>query len=102
MVFLQDVAAQREMFLAQVKEEGKPENIAGKIVDGKISKWKKEVCLVDQPFVKDGDKTIDQLVKELTAKTGEKVTIRRFVRWEVGEGLEKRKNDLAAEVAEMM
>ncbi|MBW2276863.1 MAG: translation elongation factor Ts [Deltaproteobacteria bacterium] len=96
-----DVQSQREIFTALVLEEGKPEKIVPKIVDGKLAKWKKEVSLVDQVFVKDSDKTIEELVTALSATTGEKITIRRFARFEVGEGLEKRVNDLAAEVAEM-
>jgi elongation factor Ts len=96
-----DVESQREIFTAQVLEEGKPEKIVPKIVDGKLAKWKKEISLVDQVFVKDSDKTIGELITGLSATTGEKITIRRFARFEVGEGLEKRKNDLAAEVAEM-
>lgn len=96
-----DVDAQKEIFLAQVKEEGKPDNIAPKIVEGKIAKWKKENCLVDQPFIRNDEQTIEDLCKQLTATTGEKITIRRFARFEVGEGLQKRENDLAAEVAEM-
>jgi len=96
-----DLQQQEDIFSTQVKEEGKPDNIVPKIVAGKIAKWKKESCLVDQPFVKDGDTTIDGLVKGLTAKTGEKITIRRFARFEVGEGLAKRENNLAAEVAEL-
>ena len=97
-----DVAKQQEIFAEQVKAEGKPEKIVPKIVEGKIAKWKKEVCLVDQPFVKNGDLTVADLVTQLTAKTGEKINIRRFVRFEVGEGMTKRENDLAAEVAEMV
>ncbi len=96
-----DIARQNEIFTAQVLEEGKPANIAPKIVDGKIAKWKKENCLVDQLFVKNTEITVGDLVKGLTGTTGEKITIRRFVRFEVGEGLEKRVNDLAAEVAAM-
>lgn len=96
-----DVESQREIFTAQVREEGKPDNIVPKIVEGKLAKWKKEVCLVDQAFVKDTDKTIADLVTGLTASTGEKISIRRFARFEVGEGLEKRVSDLAAEVAEL-
>jgi elongation factor Ts len=96
-----DVEGQREIFEAQVLEEGKPEKIVPKIVEGKLAKWKKEVCLVDQVFVKDSDKTVAELVTALSATTGEKISIRRFARFEVGEGLEKRVNDLAAEVAEM-
>jgi len=97
----EDQKAQEEIFAAQVREEGKPEKIVPKIVDGKIAKWKKENCLVDQPFVKNDDITIDQITTQLTAKTGEKITIRRFARFEVGEGLTKRENNLAEEVAEM-
>jgi len=97
-----DVEKQREIFTAQVLEEGKPEKIIPKIVDGKIAKWKKENCLVDQVFVKDNDLTIDQLVTNFTASSGEKTTVRRFARFEVGEGLEKRVHDLAAEVAEQI
>jgi elongation factor Ts len=96
-----DVVGQREIFTAQVIEEGKPEKIVPKIVEGKLAKWKKEVCLVDQVFVKDNDKTVGELVTALTATTGEKISIRRFARFEVGEGLEKRVDDLAAEVAAM-
>ena len=97
----EDVQKQSEIFTAQVVAEGKPEKIAPKIVEGKIAKWKKENCLLDQIFVKDSEVTIGQLVTNFTAKSGEKTTVRRFVRYEVGEGLEKRKNDLAAEVAEI-
>jgi elongation factor Ts len=97
----EDIAKQKEIFTAQVIEEGKPEKIVPKIVEGKIAKWKKENCLVNQPFVKDGDITIEELVTQVSAKTGEKITIRRFIRFEVGEGLAKRENDLASEVAEM-
>lgn len=96
-----DIERQKEIFTAQVIEEGKPANIAPKIVEGKIAKWKKENCLVDQLFVKNTEITVGDLVKSLTGTTGEKITIRRFVRFEVGEGLEKRVNDLAAEVAAM-
>jgi elongation factor Ts len=97
----EDIQAQEDIFTAQVVKEGKPENIAPKIVAGKMAKWKKENCLVDQPFVKNGEVTIGELATQLSAKTGEKITVRRFVRFEVGEGLAKRENDLAAEVAEL-
>ena len=69
------------------------------MVDGQISKWMKEICLLDQVWVKDPDKTIEQLQQELIAKIGENIKIRRFVRFELGEGLEKKKDDFAAEVA---
>jgi elongation factor Ts len=96
------VAKQEEIFTAQAMNEGKPEHIAKNIVVGRLKKWKAESCLVDQPFVKDPDKTVSQLVAELTAKIGEKISIRRFVRFEVGEGLEKRQDDFAAEVAKQV
>ncbi len=96
-----DVEKQRGIFAEQVKAEGKPEKVVLRIVDGKLAKWKKENSLEEQTFIKDGDKSVGQLISEFTAKTGEKTTIRRFVRYEVGEGLEKRESDLASEVAEM-
>ncbi len=72
-----------------------------KVVDGKIAKWKKDICLMDQIWVRDpeGKKTVGMLLNELVAKIGENVKIRRFVRWELGEGLEKKTDDFAAEVA---
>ena len=93
------VAREREVLLAKAKESGKPEPVVQKMVDGQISKWMKEICLLDQPFVKNPDQTIDQLQQELIAKIGENIKIRRFVRFELGEGLEKKKGDFAAEVA---
>ena len=93
------VEKQREIFQAQAMNEGKPEHIAKNIVVGRLKKWQAESCLVDQPFVKDPDKTVSELVAELTAKIGEKVSIRRFTRYEVGEGIEKKQDDFAAEVA---
>ena len=78
-----------------------PEAMIPKVVDGQIAKWKKDVCLSDQIWVRDpeGKKTIGALLNELVAKLGENIKIRRFVRWELGEGLEKKKDDFAAEVA---
>ena len=93
------VAREREVLLAKAKESGKPEPVIQKMVDGQISKWMKEICLLDQAFVKNPDKTIEQLQQELIAKIGENIKIRRFVRFELGEGLEKKKDDFAAEVA---
>ena len=93
------VEKEKAVLIAKAKESGKPEAIAQKMVDGQISKWMKEICLMDQPFVKDPDKTIEQIQQELVAKIGENIKIRRFVRFELGEGLEKKKSDFAAEVA---
>ena len=93
------VSREREVLLAKAKESGKPEPVIAKMVDGQISKWMKDICLLDQGWVKDDSKTIDQLQQELIAKIGENIKIRRFVRFELGEGLEKKKDDFAAEVA---
>jgi elongation factor Ts len=93
------VSREREVLLAKAKETGKPEPVIAKMVDGQISKWLKEICLLDQAFVKNPDKTIEQLQQELIAKIGENIKVRRFVRFELGEGLEKKKDDFAAEVA---
>jgi elongation factor Ts len=78
-----------------------PEAMIPKVVDGQLAKWKKDICLVDQVWVRDpeGKKTIGTLLTELVAKLGENIKIRRFQRWELGEGLEKKKDDFAAEVA---
>ena len=88
-----------KMVLAeQARNEGKPEKIIEKMVAGRIEKYYKEVCLLDQAFVKDSDKTITQLVTESIAKIGENISIRRFARYQLGEGIEKKKEDFAAEV----
>jgi elongation factor Ts len=97
-----EIAHQREIFKAQQAESTKKPEIIEKILDGQIAKWKKERCLVDQPFVKDEEKTVEQLRTELVAKLGENVSIRRFVRWELGEGIEKRVYDIAADVKKML
>ena len=94
-----EVAKQKEIFMGQAAEEGKPEHIAEKIVVGRLKKWTKEVCLLDQAFVKDPDKSIEQLQTEVGSKIGEKISVRRFVRYEVGEGIEKASDDFVAEVA---
>ena len=93
------VDAEKAVLVAKAKESGKPEAIAQKMVEGQITKWLKEICLLDQSFVKNPDKTIEQLQQELIAKIGENIKIRRFTRFELGEGLEKKKGDFAAEVA---
>jgi len=91
---------EKSIRIEQAKQSGKPEAVWGKIVDGQIAKWSKEVCLLDQVWVKDpeGKKDIRSLLTDLVAKTGENVKVRRFVRYEVGEGLEKRSDDFVAEV----
>lgn len=78
--------------------QGKPEEIKAKMVDGRLQKLLSTKCLLEQPFVKDTEKTVEQLIKEKIAKIGENIKIRRFVRYELGEGLEKRVDNLAEEV----
>ena len=82
----------------QARNEGKPEKIIEKMVTGRIEKYYKEVCLLEQPFVKDPDKTISDLITESIAKIGENIAIRRFTRYHLGEGIEKKQEDFAAEV----
>jgi len=94
------VAKQEEIFKAQAIEEGKPEHIAANMVAGRIKKWKAESCLLDQNFVKDTERTVAQVQTDMTAKIGEKISIRRFVRFELGDGIEKVHSDFAAEVAQ--
>lgn len=93
------VAAERKIRMEMAKESGKPDNMIEKIVEGQIVKWLKELCLLDQPFVKDDKKTIFDLQQALVAKLGENISVRRFVRFELGEGLQKKEENFAAEVA---
>lgn len=79
-----DVERERAVYLAQVIEEGKPENIREKIVEGKINKWFRDVALLDQSFVKDPDQTISELITTVSAKTGEKIEVARFARFSIG------------------
>ncbi len=90
---------EREIYAAQFVNSGKPEHVIEKIVDGKIDKYLSEICLLEQAFVKDTDKTIQELVTEMIAQLGENLNIRRFTRFALGEGIEKEESDLAAEVA---
>jgi elongation factor Ts len=80
------VEHEREVYRQQVKEQGKPDHIAEKIVEGKVQKFFKESALLAQPFVKDPDKTVEQLITEVSLKTGEKIEVARFSRLKVGEG----------------
>lgn len=90
---------EKDILRAQAKEEGKPEQIIERMVEGRIKSYYEESCLLKQKFVKDPSKTIEQLVVEATAQIGEKIAVRRFVRYEMGEGLTKRSENLADEVA---
>jgi elongation factor Ts len=79
-----EVEREKAVYLAQVEEEGKPEHIREKIVEGKLRKWFQDVALLEQPFVKDPDKTVGELVTEVSAKTGEKIEVSRFARFSIG------------------
>lgn len=93
---------EKEIFMNQSLNEGKPAQIAEKMVQGRIKKFYQEVCLLEQAFVKDPSKTIAEYITEKTSQIGEKISIRRFVRYEMGEGLEKRNDNLAEEVEKQM
>ncbi len=87
--------------LADPKMANKPDNVIANIVEGRVGKFKAEITLLEQPFVKDQSVTVQELLKQIIAKTGENIRIRRFVRFKMGEGLEKKQDDFAAEVAAM-
>ena len=99
---MQEVEKERELMRAEVLNEGKPEAVVDRIVEGKINKYYSEICLMEQPFVKDPSKTITEVINEAILTIGEKITIRRFVRYEMGEGLEKRQDNFAEEVMSQM
>jgi len=92
---------EKTVLVNQAINEGKKPEIAEKVVTGRLEKFLKEICLLDQPYVKNPDLTVSQLIKEKVAQFGENLSIRRFARFEMGEGLEKRQDDFAAEVAKM-
>ena len=98
----ENLAKEREILRAQALNEGKPEKIVDKMVDGRIQKYYKEVCLIEQPFVKDGDKSIAQLTAEVAKEIGANIKIVSFERFERGEGIEKRQDNFAEEIAAQM
>jgi elongation factor Ts len=97
---------EREIAKAQAKNDpknaSKPDQVIDKIVDGRVNKFYEEAVLTDQPFVKDPAKTVGELITEKTAKTGERISIRRFTRYKMGEGLERRGEDFGNEVASLL
>lgn len=103
-----EILARTAIYRGQLEEEakatgkGKPAAAIEKIIEGKLAKWKKQACLLDQLSIMGDEKTIRQRTDELSAKMGEKISIRRFTRYELGEGIEKKKSDLAAEVTEAL
>jgi len=101
-----DLAKEEEIARVQAKNDpknaNKPEQVIDKIVAGRLNKYYEETVLLDQPFVKAPEKTVAELVTEKIAKTGEKITIRRFTRYKMGEGLERRGDDFGGEVASLV
>lgn len=96
-----ELAKQREIFEAQVRELGKPENLVAKIAEGKLAAWYGEIVLLEQAFVKEDKLTVGKWLAEKVGKIGENIVVRRFVRFELGEGIEKKQDDFVAEVARM-
>lgn len=89
---------EKEILRAQALNEGKPEKIVDKMVEGRIEKYYKEVCLLEQSYIKDPEKTIQQLINEKISVIGENIRVRRFARYELGEGIEKKQDDFVNEV----
>ncbi|WP_019107181.1 translation elongation factor Ts [Peptoniphilus senegalensis] len=98
----EEVEHEKMVLTEQARGENKPEHIIEKMVEGRLEKFYEEICLLDQDFIKDPDKKIRDILNDLIAKIGENIKIRRFVRFEVGEGLEKREEDFAEEVAKQI
>ncbi len=98
----EEIEKEKEILRTQALNEGKPEKIVDKMVEGRINKFYKEVCLLEQPFIKNPDVVIEDLLREKIAKIGENLNIRRFSRFEVGEGLEKKSENFAEEVAKQL
>ncbi|MEA4845614.1 MAG: translation elongation factor Ts, partial [Clostridiaceae bacterium] len=96
------IEKEREIYKAQALNEGKPEKIIEKMVAGRIEKYYKEICLLEQPFIRDTDKTVQDILSALIAKIGENISIRRFVRFERGEGLAKKEDNFVEEVMSQM
>lgn len=97
-----ELEAEQEILRNQALNEGKPANIVDKMVVGRVEKYYKEVCLLEQSFIKNPDITIQDLLNEKMSKIGEKLSIRRFSRFEVGEGIEKKTENFAEEVAKQI
>ncbi|MBW4828713.1 MAG: translation elongation factor Ts [Clostridiaceae bacterium] len=98
----EEVQKEKEILIHQVINEGKPEHVAEKIVEGRLGKFFEQICLLEQPFIKDPSVKVKDLLNEQITTIGENIKIRRFERFEVGEGLEKKEEDFAEEVAKQM
>lgn len=99
---VEELEKEKDILRNQALNEGKPAQIIEKMVEGRVKKFYQDVCLLEQAFVKDPSITIQQYINEKTIQIGEKISIRRFTRYEMGEGLEKRNENLAEEVAKQM
>jgi elongation factor Ts len=97
-----EIEHEKSILRVQALAEGKPEKIVDKMVEGRIQKYYKDFCLLEQPFIKDQDKAVKDVVNEQVGSIGEKISIRRFVRYEMGEGIEKRQDNFAEEVQKQM
>jgi elongation factor Ts len=95
----EDVEKEKRFLTEQAAESGKPPQVVEKMVEGRLKKFLKEGCLLEQPYVKDSDLTVASYVKQTIAELGENIRVRRYVRYQLGEGLEKRQEDFAAEVS---
>ncbi len=94
-----DLRSEREIFAKQARESGKPEAVIEKIVAGKMEKFHQETCLLEQPFIKDPEKTVGAVVNDIGLRIREPISVRRFMRYQLGEGLERSRGDFASEVA---
>ncbi|MGM0378522.1 MAG: translation elongation factor Ts [Bacillota bacterium] len=98
----EEIEKEKEILTKQALNEGKPEHIVEKMVEGRLNKFFNEICLLEQEYIKDTDMTVEELLKNKIARIGENLSIRRFSRFEVGEGLEKEEENFAEEVASQL
>ena len=98
----EEVNKEKSILKTQAMNEGKPEHIVDKMIEGRINKYFAQICLLEQTFIKDGDLTVNDLVQKTIARIGENLSVRRFSRFEVGEGLEKKVENFAEEVANQL
>jgi elongation factor Ts len=98
-VLPEHLAAERQIYAAQARQSGKPDAVIEKIVAGKLEKFFQDTCLLEQPFIKDAEKTVDAVVTDVGLRIREPISVRRFVRYQLGEGIERPQEDFAGEVA---
>ena len=98
----EELNKEKEILKAQAINEGKPAAVVEKMVEGRVKKYYKDVCLLDQDFVKDSSKTVQEIINDAILTIGEKISVRRFTRYQMGEGLEKRVDNFAEEIAEKL